>query len=154
MFNPSRSIRLDVAFFVGLAACSHLTRLELDGSCQWEFGPELLSCPQLLRMWLPHVTQLMCNCSFEILVVIRGLGPSLQLLDLRYTDDFDLEHVSGTWWADLQNALSSCHQLQRISLPCINQLILDSLVSLPALAHVKADHLEGLTQPRVVSQSV
>lgn len=104
---------------------------------------QLVSKPQYLRAWLPRVTQLVCPVDAELLPLIQGLGPGLRTLDLSYPTCYDHKQ-----YACLAGAVGCCQQLQHISLHYLTQQLLDALVQLPVLSHVRAHKVLNVDKPR------
>lgn len=82
----TESTCLETSFFLGLSVCPRLARLEMHASNRcytpYKMGYELACCPQLLRLWLPHVTQLSIAPRPGHVPLLQGLGAALTHLSV------------------------------------------------------------------------
>lgn len=154
--GPQLPTQLDAPLFAGLSGCTRLVRLEIAGGeeqaweqrIEWHLGNELSSHPDQLRQWLPHVRELVCSAKTNLLPLVHGLAPNLRQLRLVPGPGVIASKFGP---AQLAGSLDTCHKLQKLSLPCITQAILDALVSLPELTHVEARGLWAIRQPHSIS---
>lgn len=135
-FEYNTRAHMGTALFLGLSACASLARLKVRGfkrqRPKWYVGADVAAHPQLLRLWLPNVTQLVCSPDMGLLPLVKGLGPGLSLLDVSNGVPYD--RMFCAWLAE---ALPACRQLQHVMVAGMTQPILDALVLLPALTNVE-----------------
>lgn len=137
-FLDFHSHTLDSSLLLSLSACTHLTRLDVSVT-RLEFGKDVCACPQLLALWLPHVTELACNEVAEPLPLLEGLGPQLTRLESS-SAPFGISERHAA-------AVRTCVKLRSVSLGVVSDDLLEALASLPLLADVHLGGVGGLEEP-------